>query len=231
MAELIVDIETIPVQDTELIKWVQDKVRPPKTLKKADSIAAWYSGPDHIAAADEAWKMTALDGAYGEICAIGWMWNDGEESQSVVRTISSEMTEKELLEHFFSSVRAQSMEKGRRGYVDWIGHNIVGFDLPFILHRAILTRASLGQLYLPRNLRPVGNKGVFDTMTEWSGWGKRISLASMCKMFGIDGKNMDASEVYDCYADDQAGLISGYVKNDVEITAAVYNRMAPYLVR
>lgn len=231
MAELIIDIETIPAQRDDLVKMIHDKVSPPKTLKKSESIAKWYSSGDYADACDDAFMSTALNGAYGEICAIGWMWNDGESPQSIVRTYSSEMSERELLENFFSVVRKQSFDSGRRGYIDWIGHNITGFDLPFIMHRTIVTMAQVGTLYIPRNLRPVGNKGVFDTMTGWSGWGKRISLDNLCAIFGVDGKNMKATEVYDCYLGDQESLIAGYVENDVAITAAVYNRMAPYLVR
>lgn len=228
MAGLVFDIETVPTQVDAIKEIVHSKVKHPRTLKKADSIAAWYGSQDHIDAADTAWSKTALSTAFGEICAIGWGWVDDGVTSSIVRTAGGSMTEKELLTGFFSRLSEESQLNRRNGYIDWIGHNIVSFDMPFLLHRLIITGASLGGVYLPKNLRPTGNRGVFDTMTEWSGWGKKISLNDLALALGIEQKTMEATMVFDLFDEGDSDTISEYVESDVRITMDIYKRIYPY---
>ena len=76
MTNLFIDIETIPAQSMEIKERIQKKVRPPKTITKADSIAEWYNSPKYAKACDSAWEATGLNSMFGEICAIGWTWDD-----------------------------------------------------------------------------------------------------------------------------------------------------------
>lgn len=233
MAELIFDIETVPTQKDDIKMRIHKKVMPPKTLKKEESIAAWYNGQEYINACNKAYTDTALSSMFGEVCAIGWMWSGkDQDTQSIVRTKNSGMTERELLESFFSTIVDQSRQLGGgKSYIEWIGHNVVSFDFPFLMHRAIINRANMSGLYLPRNLRPTGNRGVFDTMTEWSGWGKRVSLSDLAAVMGCREKTMDAKNVFDCFDNDEKDTIASYVENDVSMTFEVYIRMQSYLGR
>ena len=62
-----IDIETIPTQSAETRARIADTVKPPATMKKAETIAAWEAEQKPVAV-EEAISKTGLKGAYGHIC-------------------------------------------------------------------------------------------------------------------------------------------------------------------
>src|SRR3546814_4351137 len=67
----------------------------------------------------------------------------------------------------------------------FIGHNITGFDLRFILQRAVILGVQ-PPLNIPFGARP-WDESVFDTMTQWAGHGKdrkstRLKLQSLMRI-------------------------------------------------
>ena len=227
LTNLYIDIETIPTQRDDLKQLVNKKVRPPKTMTKADTIAQWYNSDKYIEACNEAWEKTALNGLFGEIVAIAWRWDDETAVHSVMQNIYE--NEGEMLDGFFALISEQKSSKYDQ-WVTWIGHNITGFDLPFILHRCIVNGVTPPHdVYLPRRLRPTGNKGVFDTMTEWSGWGKRVSLDDMAMAFGLEGKNGSGSQVWRLVEEGRWDDLRHYVEQDVNVTRNVYIKMQSLL--
>ena len=49
---LFIDVETVPSQHPEALAAVRAGLRPPGTLKKAESIAAWWANEAEVAAED-----------------------------------------------------------------------------------------------------------------------------------------------------------------------------------
>ena len=68
---------------------------------------------------------------------------------------------------------------------------------------------------------------VFDTMTQFAGFGNRISLDKLCLALGIKSPKgeIDGSMVGQYVADGRIDEVSEYCKRDVVATREVYQRM------
>lgn len=217
---ITIDIETIPGQQPGLRELLRAEVKAPAQYKKAESIAEWMRD-NADAAAEEAWRKTALDGALGQIAVIGYAIED----QAPVAIYAQDYADGDagLLRDFFSAIEGLRLD-GRPVKPYFIGHNISGFDLPFIFHRAIINGVPLPAGF-PIHPKPWGDE-CFDTMTYWAGPRDRISLDSLCRALGIEGKGgMDGSQVWDYVRAGRIAEVADYCAHDVKITRAAYRRL------
>ena len=208
------DIETIPNQSAEYRAEVRKNITAPAQYKKQDSIDKWIA-ENGDAAADEAVAKTSFDPAFGHICTIGFAVEDGD-----VKAVHAESVEGEALviETFFAALP----KMGRNCF---IGHYITGFDLRFILCRAVVLGVKLPvSTIFPRDTKPWGDE-VFDTMTAWAGARDRISQDNLCKALGLECKgDFDGSMVAKAWAKGEHQKIAEYCKRDVETVRAIYRR-------
>lgn len=222
MTILHIDLETIPSQ----LEWVQkdiaDSIEPPKTIKKAESIAKWHEEKAPQAIEDK-WLKTSFNGAVGEIICIAWAFDD-EPVKVVGRQL--DMTEYNMLDLFMDNIETGSIsDRGNKKDITWCGHYITGFDLRFLWQRMIVNNVKMS-IEIPYNAKPWA-RGVFDTCHEWkgdnSGYG---SLDMAAKILGIEQtKTMSGADVW---PEIQAGnykKVFDYCKQDVEIARQVYNRI------
>lgn len=117
----------------------------------------------------------------------------------------------------------------------FIGHNILDFDLPFIVKRLIILQTQ-PSLSIP--FRRYQRQPIFDTMWEWNCWQKRIKLDELTSALSIacpKSEAMDGSKVYDAYLAGRHEDIASYCMRDVEAVREVYYRMtftqAPVMTR
>jgi predicted PolB exonuclease-like 3'-5' exonuclease len=107
----------------------------------------------------------------------------------------------------------------------FVGHNIVDFDLRFIYQRSIIHQIR------PSREIPLGrfrNDPVYDTMQEWSQWGREhVGLDLLARALGIPSpkENLDGSKVYPYYCAGRLPDICEYCKRDVETVRQVYRRL------
>jgi predicted PolB exonuclease-like 3'-5' exonuclease len=107
----------------------------------------------------------------------------------------------------------------------FVGHNIVDFDLRFIYQRSIVHQIR------PSREIPLGrfrNDPVYDTMQEWSQWGREhVSLDLLARALGIPSpkESLDGSKVYPYYCAGRLPDICDYCKRDVETVRQVYRRL------
>lgn len=214
MNKLFFDIETIPASEDsyEALTALYEK----KKEKNAEYSETF----------EEFVAKTSFDGAYGRVVCIGYAVN-----KEAPRVISHIDDEKKILEDFWHIA----------GQCDqFIGHNIMDFDLRFLLQRSIVlgVRPSWNRFqefgkkpweigkYL--SFARYNNMPIFDTMQEWSNWGSQKSgLEHVALALGIptpkDG--IDGSQVYEFYKNGKLNEICDYCKRDVLVTRAVYERM------
>ena len=107
-----------------------------------------------------------------------------------------------------------------------VGHNILGFDLPFIFQRCLVHCISAKPIV---DLSEFNVRGVFDTMHHWWLGSKRfVSLDDIAWALGIESSKtseVEGSKVFDLYQANRLELIREYNLNDVRVTRKVYERM------
>lgn len=204
-----IDIETIPCQ-TMKPEDFKDKVKVPANYKKPETIEQYRTDN-----AEDAWRKTSFDGAYGQICTIAFAVNDGD-----IISFNDDNGEKQLLENAFSLIN--ELVKGQT--IFFIGHYIGGFDLKFLFHRAVISQVD-PKINLPFNGRH--GSQFFDNMYAWAGFGNRISQDDLCKALSIEGKpsNIDGSKVWDYYKEGRIDEIEEYNRDDVDKARQIYKRL------
>lgn len=213
---LYLDIETIPTRSNSIIASIAANIKPPGNMKKAETIAEWAANAKP-AAVEEEIARTSLDGAFGNICCIGWAMDD----QPVKSSYGDD--ENKVLADFIASVMADlTYLRHIRPMI--VGHNVLNFDVRFIWQRAIILGIKMPH-WFPRDPKPWGRE-VFDTMTAFAGQRGSISLAKLSDAMGLEGKNdIDGSKVAKLWAAGQHDKVATYCCGDVELTRQIHKRM------
>lgn len=190
------DVETSPADDFE-------KFRPefpaPGNIKDPEKIKA------AIVEKEKEWlDKLALSAMTGRILVSGFLHSkieyvEGEEKQIVKETI-------ERLDTYVDT----------GCYV--VGHNIIGFDLPFLTRRAFKYGISLPST-LKLSKGRYWNDQFIDTMLLWSAgnYQDRISLDNLGKFLGVGQKNGKGGDFASLYATDRKAALE-YLANDLSLT-------------
>lgn len=221
--QITLDIETLPCEAPEVIADLAAGIKPPGSMKKAETIAKWEA-EEKPAAVEEALRKTSFDGTYGRILCIGWAVDD-EEPQSV---IGSEET---VLSGFMEALKARDIPAHGRNVAqapEFVGHNLSGFDLRFLYQRCVINRIRPTSGLLAACKAKPWDKSIADTMVMWNpDREKRISLDKLCKALGVQTSkgDMDGSKVYEEYKAGNLDKIAAYCRADVEATRECYRRL------
>lgn len=209
---IFVDIETIPTQSPEIRDRFKAEVKAPGNIKKPESIDAWLAENAEAKAAEEIAK-TSFDPAHGHICTISWAVDDDNPDSAHACTVEEE---RDVLAAFFNALRSNH-------HYTFVGHYIGGFDLRFILCRAVVLGLKIPQA-IPRDPKP-WDKTMFDTMTAWAGARGSISMDRLCEAFGIPGKgDFSGADVAEAWANGEHARIAEYCEADVFRTREIWRR-------
>ena len=214
MTFIYLDIETIPAQSPAVIADIAATVTHPASMSKAETIAKWEAESKPQAVADAVAK-TSFDPALGHICTIAWAINDDDPE---ARHAFSVQQEAYVLRAFFDAIPRDTYAAPT-----FVGHYISGFDLRFILCRAVILGVPIPPC-IPRDAKPWG-KDIFDTMTAFAGAKGTISMDKLSRALGMEGKgDFDGSMVAQAWADGDHETIAEYCKDDVRKTRAIHSR-------
>ncbi|HXU08327.1 MAG TPA: ribonuclease H-like domain-containing protein [Blastocatellia bacterium] len=107
-----------------------------------------------------------------------------------------------------------------------VGHNVIGFDLPFIFQRCLVNNIAVRPFV---NLAEFNVRGVYDTMHRWwLGARNRVALDDIAWALGIPSSKTDeveGSRVFELYQAGRLAEIREYNLNDVRVTRKVYERI------
>jgi DNA polymerase elongation subunit (family B) len=107
-----------------------------------------------------------------------------------------------------------------------VGHNILSFDLPFIVQRCLINNIEVQPF---ARLTRQNMRAVFDTMRHWwLGERRTVSLDDLAWALGIESSKtseVEGSKVFDLYQAGKLVEIRQYNLNDVRLTRKVYERM------
>lgn len=218
MTPFFFDIETIPDQTPGALEDHCAAVTAPAQYKKADSIEAWLN-ENRNSEGEASWLKTSFDGGVGQICVIGYAIGGQAPETFQVADLGRD-AERAMLSQFFSVMGAI----GPRSTL--VGHNIVGFDIPFLWKRAMVLGVK-PPFTLPRNPKP-WSELVIDTMLMWYATQRAgVSMDRICRLLGIPGKDgMTGADVWPAVRDGRIDEVAAYCRGDVERTRAMYRRMA-----
>lgn len=221
---LFIDIETLPPAEED-----RDRLSPiiAKTLEKTKSESSWNSGAmDVEIVVEDPFKQLALKGEFGRVLTIGLILEEdgtlkhhgllGRDQQ----TGKFHLNEVRILQKFWAIVRGINLS---RDVI--VGHNVFDFDLPFIIKRSVVNGVNPG---VRPSMRRFQNQPIFDTMKEWSCWGRNVSLNDVALALGlISPKNygINGSQVYDAWCKGRDEEIALYCMRDVECTREVFYRL------
>ena len=232
MTTIVLDIETVPSQLPGAIDAIRASIKPPGTLKKAESIAAWVKD-ERESAVHEAHRKQSLDGGLaGEIISIAILAPDLEGDAGWVRCRAQGESEAPLLEDAAAAVMqridrtACTLAEGRHAAQDpfFVAHN-AAFDLPFIWRRCIVNGVRLPFRFPRPSAREGRDFGC--TMVQWAGVGNRVSLDKLCLALSIPSPKagMDGSQVAEYVAAGRIEDVAAYCRGDVAATREVWRHM------
>lgn len=189
---------------------------------------------EDIAAEEErCYQLGSLSAASGRILSIavhagpipGMEFAGLPESQSEhvfgIDAEGNEQEEKRALSEFLAFMKEFDCDTD-----EIVGHNILGFDLPFVFQRCLIHNIPVRPFI---NLADFHVRGVFDTMHRWWLGAKRnIGLDDIAWALGIESSKtaeVEGSKVFELYQAGRLAEIREYNLNDVRVTRKVYERM------
>ncbi len=173
-------------------------------------------------AVDDAYRKTALDGAFGQICVIAWAidgdsvnrhWAPGLSLEDECGLLHSFMKWHDDSDFLMTTV---------------VGHHVSGFDLRYLVQRCmvhgikpapVIARAAAAKPWEPDK--------VYDTMIQWAGAGGRVSLDKLCKALGVVSPKgeITGANVWDYVKAGRVDEVAAYCIGDVEAVRRVHKRM------
>lgn len=204
MNPIYFDIETAGLPANQL-ESVRPEFQAPSNYKDPKKIEGY------IAEEEAEWiRRAALSALTGEVLAIGVLQDKGY----VCLGINGE-SEKEIIEAFWYIFD--------NNFNSFVGFNIRRFDLPFLTRRSF----KLG-IPVPYTLREgrYWSMRMIDLMDQWvmGDYKDSISLDTLAKFLGVGAKTGTGQAFAGLWlASKEAG--SDYIRNDLEITRACYERM------
>lgn len=222
MSILTIDIETLATNDQTIIAEIAKTVAPPGNIKLPESIKKWHEEHGEQALNDAVSK-TSFDGLYGCIACIGWAFDDDAPTCT-----GHGLTEREAITSFYDALETYIDQNYVGGARDIIvcGHNIAGFDMPFLKARSIILGIKPPAFLIRAMNAKAWDNNIADTMLMWSqDRDKRVSLDKLCRALGIAGKDgFDGSMVAETWPDDPRRVIE-YCMDDVLRHRVVYKRL------
>ena len=205
MRGLVFDIETRAVED-----WVADEFKP--EFKARENLVSESAIQKDLIKKEEKWYSNlALSALTAEVIAVGiWTPENGMEYLTI-----RDADEKQIVGWFWDKASE---------YADGvlIGHNILGFDLPFLVRRAWKHGLAPGiGIDLKRDQR------IRDTMLIWQGGNyqeKFISLDDLSRFLGVGEKSGNGKFFAELLENDPKKAIN-YLANDVDLTRLCAQRM------
>lgn len=213
MTTIYLDIETIPSQLPWVSEYVSATVKPPGTIKKAESILKWEQ-ESKADAVSEAMDKCSFDGAMNHIICIGVAIDDGDP---VAIVANSPDQESYMLQTFYSLIGSLPIVN------TFVGHNISGFDMRVIKQRSMVLGVKPCE-HIPFDAKP-WDRNPYDTMHVWDSK-NNTKLDKIARAMGFEGKgDIDGSDVYPLWKAGEYDKIAEYCRSDVSLVRNVYKKM------
>jgi predicted PolB exonuclease-like 3'-5' exonuclease len=211
MIRMYLDIETLPGPES-LKEAIAADIAPPGNLTRLETIQKWRE-EKKPALVEEKYRRTSLEGHWGRVFCVAYIKETPHDLAQGV--ISGD--EPAVLQSFWELAR----DVGQ-----FVGFNIMDFDLKFLMQRSIIHGVK------PTNQPSFAryrSDHIYDVMCEWLQWDNRdhIKLDTLARALGVPSpkEGMDGSQVYDYYLAGRLDEICRYCLRDVHAVRDIYRKM------
>ncbi len=224
MKRIFIDIETLPTDEANRA-FVERKLR--KSLFKKHLN---LSETEYAERAETAFGETALQGSLGKLLCIGLaIDNNGRAEKPCVcgqdkASKKLHLDEAKTLTQFWNHLDRINFDADCDLIV---GHNILGFDLPFLYHRSMICGVKPSREFL--NGKP-WEIAVYDTMDKWQMGKFRefVGLEELALAFDLDCPKKGAvngGNLLEAFQNGRHEEIREYCLRDVLCTRELFYRM------
>ena len=226
-----IDIETIPLPAFK--ERAAGRLKRAMRLGKMNEEQQQRYVEDQAAEEERAYRSGSLAATSGRVLSIavhvgsiaGVEIEGVEQSESEhvfgIDSDGQEQSEQQALADFLALMRSFDPDID-----EIVGHNVIGFDLPFIFQRCLVNNITVRPFV---NLGEFNVRGVYDTMHRWwLGSRNRVALDDLAWALGIRSSKTDeveGSRVFELYQAGRLAEIREYNLNDVRVTRKVYERL------
>lgn len=192
--------------------------------KIAAAAAAHEAAKANVGAAREAHVAKFLDRAAlspltGQVLAVGFKYDTADDSYSVSHQGPLD-SEADVIGWSWELITSLTND----GQSPFVGHNIYGFDLPFLVRRSWMLGVDV-----PAFIRSgrYWSAAFVDLMDVWAcGSREFISLDTIAKAFGLAGKpdGINGGDFARLFATDKPAALE-YLKNDLSLTWQVATKL------
>ena len=210
MAHIFLDAETIPLVSDEIRLEVAASVSAPENY--GEEAAAKWMATKGAAKIETELARGGLDATRGKVLCFTY----AIDSDPPVCITGDEL-----------SILAGALEVMIYNPTNlYVGHNIAGFDLPFLRQRCWVNGLAVPNK--PFKCK-VWDDCIADTMLAWSPErDRRISLDRLCRVLGVPSpkaNGFSGADVWPAYQRGEMETIRNYALADVVATRACYRRM------
>lgn len=215
---IILDIETTAAENAA--QFIAEP-KPPGSMKKAETIAAWEreEKPGLIA---KALEEAALSPLTGRVLAIGVL-NDKLGGPAGPVLLHEYATERELLAAFWELYK--STKYPDEAAPQWVTFNGEGFDWPFLWKRSLINGLRPPRVF---NARGYMLDHFIDLRRVWQCGDRQAhgSLDVIARLCGLAGKSGHGAEFGRLYADPATRPQAlAYLAHDLQMTKQLAERM------
>ena len=170
-------------------------------------------------------ERAALNAGTGQVLAIGLLKPpDAGQTQSLKKILVNEQPadddhERQLLNTFWGMSQEIALTKGQR----FVGHNIHGFDLPFLIRRSWLLQVPVPDgIFNGRYF----HENFIDTMKLWAcgAYNGFVGLNELASYLGLPGKNGNGADFAGLLKTDRDAAVA-YLRQDLILTHKVAERL------
>jgi predicted PolB exonuclease-like 3'-5' exonuclease len=180
-----------------------------------------------VSSSDIYFQKASLSAEWGKIVCIsvGQVKFDDDDKPYMQKKSFYGEDERDLLSSF---VNFMSQVFFKAPGIKLVGHNIKGFDLPYIIKKSIIYGIDLPRQLHLHKMKPWENC-LIDTYEVWKagGWSS-AALAHICLLLGIKNPkdDMNAGEVGAAFYAGQIEEIKNYCEEDIEAAGSLMLKFA-----
>lgn len=231
MKNIILDIETGSAPAETVLAFLPEieRGRPDTRLKDPEKIAANLAKieADYEAAKKSAIDRAALNAETGVILAIGWAHFPGQANY-FLNEAGDEQGELTMLHQFQGWLMGLNL---RDGYTKIFGHNLKGFDIPFLMRRmmkaGIMSHHFREAFFDKKSPRGYHAPWIIDTMEQWAlgEYQKKISLNNLAKFFGLEQKTGTGDQFAGWFLGGEKQRALDYLAQDLYLCGSCAKKM------